>query len=118
MNSSKEERIQEFLKRLLAADNVDSSSAAFELLGETLSAVEDEMTDIPNQPERWQTDGRMYPPREDNSRDVEGRPDLIRYRSRGHNTFIRDNGAIEIQDLQGRVLASKPGGDGRGINDE
>jgi len=76
------------------------------------------MTDIPNDPASWQTDGRMYPPQSDHAREVENRSDLIRFRSRGHNTLIRDNGAIEIRDLQGHVFLSKSGTDGNGVDDE
>lgn len=118
MRFSKEERFQELLRRLLAADKVESASAALALIGDTLAAVEDEMTDLPNMPENWQTDGRMYPPQSDHARGVDGHPGLTRYRSRGHNTFIRDNGAIEIQNLKGHVLLSKPGKDQRGVDDE
>lgn len=118
MSFDKKERFQEFLSRLESADAVANADEAFALISETLTAVEDEMTDIPNDPASWQTDGRMYPPQADNARDVDNRPDLVRYRSRGHNTLIRDNGAIEISDLQGTVLLSKPGQDGRGVNDE
>ncbi len=74
------------------------------------------MSGTANDPESWQTDGRMYPPRADNARDVENRPDLVRYRSRGHNTLIRENGAIEIRDLQNNVLLSKPGSSGVGVD--
>lgn len=115
---NKTERLQQFIDQLLAAADVDSGSEALELISKTLTTVEDAQTDIPNQPENWQTDGRMYPPQEDQARAVDGRSDLIRYRSLGHNTFIRDNGAIEIRDLSENVILSKPGKDGRGINDE
>jgi len=118
LNFSKEERFQEFLNRLEAAENANSSAAALALIAETLTAVEDDRTDIPNCPENWQTDGRMYPPQGDHAREVDGRPDLIRYRSRGHNTYVRDNGAIEIRDLHGRILLSKTGEDGRGVEYE
>jgi hypothetical protein len=47
--------------------------------------------------------------------DVEGRSDVIRYRHKAHNTFIRDNGAIKIQDVDGKVLFEKLGSDGRGV---
>jgi hypothetical protein len=92
-----------------SAGSSTSATAALALIDETLSAVEDEMTDIPNDPANWQTDGRMYPPQADNAREIENRPDLIRFRSLGHNTLIRDNGAIEIRDLSGNVLLSKSG---------
>ena len=118
MSFSKRERFQEFLSRLEAAENADSSVSALELIAETLTTVEDEKTDIPNCPENWQTDGRMYPPQDDHAREVEGRLDLIRYRSRGHNTFVRDNGAIEIRDLKGQILLSKAGKDGKGVEYE
>jgi len=85
-------------------------------LGKILNGVEDEFTDIPFQPNRWQTDGRLYPPEDDNARVVDSRDDLIRYRHRSHNTFIRDNGAIEIQDMEGSVLFEKRGLDGRGVD--
>jgi hypothetical protein len=81
----------------------------------TLNEVEDELTDIPYAPENWQTDGRMYPPREDSAREVPGIDDLIRYRNRGHNTYIRDDGAIEIRDMNGTVVFAKAGADGEGV---
>lgn len=112
---SKEERIAEFLRRLEAKPPVSTTDEALELLSQTLNEVEDELTDIPFDPENWQTDGRLYPPQEDNARDVSGRDDLVCYRSRGHRTFIRSNGAIEIRDLRGQIIASKQGTDGRGV---
>jgi len=114
----KKERFQEFLRRMRATDTVSTAGEALTLIANTLAAVEDTLTDIPNEPANWQTDGRMYPPQADNARDVENRPDLVRFRSRGHNTLIRDNGAIEIRDLQGNVLLSKPGQDGHGVDYE
>lgn len=116
MGLSKYDRFQEFLKRLEHTSRASSHDAAFTLLCDTLNQVEDELSDIPCRPENWLTDGRMYPPEEDSARSVEGRSDLIRYRHKGHNTFIRENGAIEIQDLAGAVLFAKAGTDGRGVD--
>ncbi len=113
--TGKDERFAEFLKRLALAPAAATASAAISLLGDTLNQVEDEMTMIPFSPENWQTDGRMYPPQLDSGREVPMRNDLIRYRSRAHNTFIRNNGAIEIQDIHGRVLFSKAGADGKEV---
>lgn len=118
LNFSRRDRFREFLRRLLDAECAESQSAALALIAETLIAVEDEMTEIPNLPDNWQTDGRMYPPQSDQARDVTDHPDLVRYRSRGHNTLVRDNGAIEIRDLQGDILLSKPGKDGVGVEYE
>lgn len=115
MNFSKLDRFREFLRRLKQAPCVGSHDEAFDLLCRTLNDVEDELTDIPFQPENWQSDGRMYPPEEDNAREVSGRHDVTRYRHKGHSTFIRDNGAIEIQEVSGTVLFEKPGADGHGV---
>lgn len=112
---TKEERFAEFLKRLVAVPTASSRQGAIELLSRTLNEVEDELTDIPFVPENYQTDGRMYPPREDSLREVPGREDVVRFRSRAHNTFIRENGALEIRDSTGKVIISKNSADGLGI---
>jgi len=114
-DSSKDERFAEFLTRLSAASSASTAQEALCLLSDTLKQVEDELTDIPYDPENWQTDGRMYPPQTDSARDVSGRDDLIRYRSKAHNTYIRNNGAIEIHDTTGTVVFSKAGADGKGV---
>lgn len=110
---SKAVRLQVFLKRLEQAAPVATSSAALALVSETLIAVEDELTGIPYDPSQWRSDGRMYPPQADGARDVPGRPDVTRYRSVAHNTFIGSNGAIRIEDLKGTVILRKPGLDGK-----
>jgi hypothetical protein len=113
MELTKQERFEKFLERLAASPPARSAEEALELVSTTLNGVEDDFTEIPYQPDLWQSDGRMYPPRGDSVFAVAGRADLSRYRSRGHNTYLRDNGAIEIRDTSGRVLFEKPGGDGR-----
>jgi hypothetical protein len=70
---------------------------------------------LPYDPTHWQTDGRLYPPLPDSRRSVADHPEISRYRSRGHNTFIAKNGAIEIVSILGEVVLRKPGADGRHV---
>jgi hypothetical protein len=92
-----------------------SSEEALDLIASTLTAVEDELTEIPADFTRWMTDGRMYPPQPDSRREVPDYPQVTRYRSRAHNTFIASNGAIEIRDLADQVLFRKAGADGKHV---
>jgi|ERR1700733_13277351 len=106
---TKRERIVEFIRRLGLADSVDSQKAAFALLSRILNEVEDEYSMVPFNPSSWRDDGRLYPPQEDHKYSVEGRPDIIRYRSAGHNTWISTGGAIRIDDLEGVCVLNKTG---------
>lgn len=112
---SKQARLQEFFRRLLEAGPVGGEQDALELISRILCEVEDEMTDIPFDPDAWMDDGRMYPPQADSAFAVDGYPSVTRYRSRQHNTFISEWGAIEIQGTDRKVLLSKKGQDGRGV---
>jgi hypothetical protein len=106
-----------FLQRLEAAAPASSADEALDLLGRTLSAIEDEHSGVEFNPTPWNDDGRMYPPQEDNRRTVPDRSSLRRYRSAKHNTFIGTNGSIQIQDLDRNVILDKPGRDGRKTHD-
>jgi hypothetical protein len=114
---SKQERLREFFRRLHLIPAAGSEAEALELISVILTGVEDDLTDIPADPSRWMTDGRMYPPQADSRRDVPESERVTRYRSRGHNTFIAENGAIEIRRLDGGVLFRKAGRDGRNVWD-
>ncbi len=109
-------RLQEFLRRLRslpAAANHDQARAQIE---ETLNAVEDELSGVVFNPDHWRTDGRMYPAQDDSAADVEGHPGVTSYRHRSHETFIAENGAFEIRNLNGNdVLIEKLGADGKGV---
>jgi hypothetical protein len=115
MSITKAQRLIEFLRRLQWATPASSAKEAFELIVHTLNAVEDEFSETPFDPDAWETDGRLYPPQVDSRRVVRGRADVTRYRSRSHNTFIAENGAIEIQTIDGVVLLSKAGADGESV---
>ena len=96
-----------------------SSDEALSILSATLNEVEDELTGILYNPESWQTDGRLYPPLRDSRHPVPGCPDVMRWRSKAHNTYIRDNGAVEIVTVQeGEIVFRAPGRDGRGVWDD
>jgi hypothetical protein len=113
--ATKAERFAEFLRRLDVAPAVTTFDEAFRLLGDTLNAVEDEMTSVPFDPSRWATDGRMYPPQPDAEVAApSGRSGVRTFRTKGHRVLFGAAGAIEIQDISGRAIFSKPGADGRG----
>ncbi|MEE8517781.1 MAG: hypothetical protein V3S98_01490 [Dehalococcoidia bacterium] len=115
MDLSKEARLHEFYSRLRDAPASGTRDEAFRLLEEMLNEVEDELTAIPFDPTNWQNDGRLYPPQKDSMRDVQDHPTVKRFRTRGHNSFIGANGAIEIQRVGGAVEFTKVGRDGKGL---
>lgn len=110
------ERLAEFVARMTAAPACVSFSEAFEQLSAVMIAVEDELSGVAFDPDYPLDDTRMYPPRDDARRLVEGRPDLQRFRSAGHNTYFSDSGAILIVDLKGKVLLDKADSHQRRIN--
>jgi hypothetical protein len=115
---SKEERLAEFLRRLGSAPAAKAFEEAYSQICNILNEVEDELTAIPNEPENWQTDGRLYPPKLDNVRTVPSEGAIKRFRSVGHNTFIGENGSIEIEVIQTKeVIFSKAGEDGRKVHE-
>lgn len=107
---TKNERLEIFLKKLEAAPPARSHEDAYRLLCDTLSAVEDEFSGIPYDVEKSMTDGRLYPPLEDNKREVEGHPGTFNYRSKFHVTRIGPTGSIEILETDTNfTILSKPG---------
>jgi hypothetical protein len=109
-------RLQEFYDRLQAAPAVQTHDEAYDLLCRTLNAVEDEFSGVPYDPANWQTDGRLYPPQKDRVYAVSGFPDVLRYNSFKHDTYVAKHGAIEIKIIAtGEVHFSKPGANGKGV---
>jgi len=119
-DAPKRERLRVFLERLRNAPPASTTGEATALVNEMLDGVEDEMTDIPFDPDAAQqltTDGRMYGPHESFASDWKGRPDLTRYAHARHDTLIGASGAILIRIRRPpRILLSKPGADGLEID--
>src|SRR6187455_2194862 len=93
---SKAERLKEFFRRLRVAEPASSFDDAYRLLCSTLDAVEDELSGLPNEPDRWMTLDRMFPPRSDRMSSVE-ESEVKRFDNVRHITYIAENGAIEIR---------------------
>jgi len=115
---SKRERLIEFFHRLSKQERARNAAEARDQLKDTLNEVENEMTSIPYDPAKWESHGRLYPPLDDSLRMVPGRNDVVRFRHVAHNTFIGNNGSIEIQDLKKNVRFRKAGSDGKGVWDQ
>ena len=112
----KAERIAEFFRRIAALPALADQACARRVLDATLNMVEDELSGVAFNPDNWRTDGRMYPVEDDNAADVEGHPGVLALRSRGHETFIAPNGAIEIREsTTDKVVFTKAGADGKGV---
>ena len=113
---SKHARFIIFIERLQESPAAQTFAEAFQQIADLLIQVENELTDIPYNPTAWETDGRMYPPQMDSERNVDGHVQVRRFRSRAHNTFIGENGSIEIQDVKtGTIILTKVGADGRSL---
>lgn len=107
MSISKAARFAEFLDRLGAAPKCASAQEAADLIASTLTSVENELSGVPYDPNQHLNDGRMYAAQSDSVRTVDGRPELRRYRSRAHNTYVSDDGAILILTTKGVMVFSK-----------
>lgn len=69
---SKQERLEEFYRRLNAFAAASNLDEALELIRLLLNAVEDELSGVPYDPANWQSDGRLYRPFSDSVRSVRG----------------------------------------------
>jgi len=113
---NKSARLAVFYDRLQEAPPAGTHDEAYELLCVTLNAVEDEHSGVPNNPASWQTDGRLYPPQRDRVFAVQVFPEVLRYNSFKHDTFVAGNGAIEVRIIAtGVVHFAKPGANGKGV---
>lgn len=112
----KTSHLQLFFERLQAAPAFSTRAEAYSTLCEILNAVEDEHSGVIFNPDNWEADGRLYPPQSDRSYPVDGFPELIRYKSFAHNTFIAINGAVEVKSVTtNEIYFSKLGANGKGV---
>lgn len=112
----KRDRLRLFYDRLSSAPPASTAEEAYSLICNTLNAVEDEWSGVPNEPANWRMDGRMYPPRTERLYAVSGFPNVFRYNSFKHDTYISPHGAIEVRAVAtGRVEFSKAGAGGKGV---
>lgn len=109
-------RLQLFYERLGNARAPSTHDESLALLRHTLDAIEDEHSGVPNKPDNWTYDGRLYPPQADSAYALDAFPGIVRYRSIAHNTYIARNGAIEIKSVAtNEIEFSKVGADGKGV---
>ncbi|MBF9149411.1 hypothetical protein [Novosphingobium jiangmenense] len=110
------ERFQLFLDELMSATAVASIEEAKLLLEQTLVRIENEHSGVPDNPDGWQNDGRMYPPKEDRRRSISNEVVAV-YDSRGHRISFGHNGSIRIEIRRGlgkgTIVLDKPGQDGK-----
>jgi hypothetical protein len=112
----KQARLVLFYARLQDAAAAQTHDEAYALLCETLNGIEDEHSGVPNNPANWKTDGRLYPPQKDRMYAVPGFPEVLRYNSFKHDTYIAGNGAIEVKVIStGEVQFAKAGANGKGV---
>lgn len=106
----KGERLAIFYERLREHPPVADEVEAREILAKLLEQVEDEFSGVLREPE---SDARMYPPWDDNRTVISKSPRIVHFRSRGHRTYFRGDGAILIIDMKTKVeVFQKLGKDG------
>lgn len=117
MAKPKVERVVELIRRLEAAPAPRTAAEALIVLTTVLEEVEDEHSDVPNDPSSPFADERIWPPIAKYAFAVADRDDLEGYRQRGHETIIGANGAIMIRTRRGAsIILDKPGHDGRKVD--
>lgn len=108
-------RLEVFFARMARHRPFMSLEDANQGIKTILDGVEDELTDIPNDPSTRGEDGRLYPPQLDSRRDT-GYQHVTRMRAKRHNIFVSASGAVEIRHIGSDViLLSKADAQGRKV---
>ena len=112
----RKQRFALFLVALEQAPSASDRASARELLTRLLNEVEDAHSGSPYDPPNWMTDGRMYPPEDDNNK-VSTVSGASLFYTKGHRVWFGDNGSIRLEVRRGpgkgRIELDKPGADGR-----
>jgi hypothetical protein len=110
------QRLALFLAAMEEAPAAHDRSSARALLEDMLNRIEEAHSGVPYDPEKWMTDGRMYPPRDDFEQPCPLAGATL-FHSLGHAIWFAANGAIRIEGRRGankgRVELDKPGADGK-----
>ena len=112
----RKQRFALFLAALEKAPAADDRASARALLAEVLNRIEDAHSGVPYDPANWMTDGRMYPPQDDNKK-VSTVSGAALFHTKGHHVWFGENGSIRFEVRRGpgkgRIELDKPGADGR-----
>lgn len=112
---SKKERLAKVYRKLGKTGAASSHDEAVKQVSDALKDIEDHHSGVPEKPENWQTDGRMYPAQPDRIKKHSSRSDVTIHESKGHESHIGDNGAIHIKDKSGKLEFRKKGKDGKHV---
>jgi hypothetical protein len=106
------ERLCLCFERLNAAPAAANYPENRELLTAIWNRVEDEHSGVPYNPDNWSSDGRMYPPSEDQRQPMIEEHKVV-FHSRGHRITFFHNGRIIIEvrrgSDRGKTVLDKPG---------
>ena len=111
--------MEEIFRRLRQAPAASSFEEAYRLLCFTIDQVEDELSGLPNEPDQYETNPRIFAPHPqmDRMSSIAG-GQLKRFDNLRHLTYIAANGAIEIRGKhQVDACLTKAGSDGRSVCD-
>jgi hypothetical protein len=109
------QRFKLFLKLLMSEAASATMGEAKASLARTMNRIEDERSGAVYDPDKWESDGRMYPPKDDRLQKGSNE-DVAIYHSRGHRISFGRNGAIRIEVRSGHdkgaIVLDKCGQDG------
>jgi hypothetical protein len=114
MGMNRSHRFALFLAELEKAPAAHDQASARALLGDIMNRIEEAHSGVPYDPEKWMTDGRMYPPHDDFEQPCP-LAGAVLFHSLGHAILFASNGAIRIEGRRrpnkGRIALDKPGAD-------